>query len=374
MPKQVCLQKHQIIKKFMRNRNLTFYEAINEATLQSMEKDENILVIGEGVPDPKSIFGTTKNIKKLFPNRVFDMPLSENALTGICIGASLRGIKPILVHQRIDFSLLSLDQIINNAAKWFFMFNKEFNVPIVIRMIIGRGWGQGPQHSQNLQGLFAQIPGLKVVMPTTPYRTKGLLNNAIQDKNPVIFIEHRWLYNISENVSEKYYEIDITKSFIVKRGNAITIVGISFMVMECLNAIKVIEEHLDIKIELIDLTSISPLDMGPIIKSLKKTGHLIIVDSSHEIASIGHVIISRISTKEINIFKKKPKLIADPNYPSPTSHHLTKKYYTTPYKIIMEVIEMLEMQIDPKKRAAIKKSCFRTEPHDVPYNNFKGPF
>ena len=358
----------------MLNRNITFHEAINEATTECMVRDKNVVIIGEGVPDPKGIFGTTSNLIKKFKNRVFDMPLSENAVTGICIGASLRGIKPILVHQRIDFSLLSLDQIINNAAKWFFMFNKEYNVPIVIRMIIGRGWGQGPQHSQNLQGLFSQIPGLKVVMPTTPYRTKGLLISAIKDKNPVIFLEHRWLYNISEYVPKKYYELDIHKCHKVKNGDSITIVALSFMVIESIKAINIIEKYLNITIELIDLTSINPLDMFTIKKSVQKTGHLIIVDTSHNIASIGHVIISKLMSSNIKILKKEPKIIADPDYPSPTSHYLTRKYYNSPYDIINNIIQMLDLNVSKDLLSIFKNDSKKTEPHDVPYNNFQGPF
>ena len=163
-------------------REITFAKALLEATDQCMEKDESVYIMGLGVPDPKGVFGTTLGLlDKYGPKRVLDMPISENAMTGIAVGSAISGLRPIMTHQRIDFMLLSMDQIVNIAAKWHYMFAGQMSVPLVIRLIIGRGWGQGPQHSQSLQALFAHIPGLKVVMPFTPYDAKGLLVASIQD-------------------------------------------------------------------------------------------------------------------------------------------------------------------------------------------------
>jgi pyruvate dehydrogenase E1 component beta subunit len=154
-----------------------------------MAQDPRVIVIGEGVPDPKAMFGTTAGLRERFGGeRVFDMPLSENGATGFCIGAALSGMRPVMVHQRIDFALLAMDQLVNNAAKWHYMFNGKASVPLVVRVIVGRGWGQGPQHSQSLQGLFAQIPGLRVVMPTTAHDAKGMLMAAIADKGGRIMV------------------------------------------------------------------------------------------------------------------------------------------------------------------------------------------
>ena len=175
----------------MKKRLITFVEAIKEAIDQSMQKDGNVIVFGLGVDDPKAIFGTTEGLQKKYGrNRVFDVPTSENAMTGVGIGAAIDGKRPLMVHQRLDFFLLAMDQLVNSAAKWYFMFGKQQSVPITIRLIMGRGWGQGPTHSQNLQAWFAHIPGLKVVMPATAADGKGLLISSIKDNNPVIFMEH----------------------------------------------------------------------------------------------------------------------------------------------------------------------------------------
>ena len=181
----------------MSNKIKTFSEAINEAITMSIKKDDKVIVIGLGADDPKGIFGTTKGLNKIFSNqRVFDFPTAENAMTGIAIGSSLVGFRPVITHQRVEFSLLAMEQIINQAAKWFFMNGGQKNVPIVIRLIIGRGWGQGPQHAQSLETLFAHIPGLKVVSVSTPENAKGLMLSSIEDPNPVIIFEHRLLYEL----------------------------------------------------------------------------------------------------------------------------------------------------------------------------------
>ena len=183
----------------------SFAEAINEALTYSLIKDKNLICYGLGVTDPKGVFGTTLNLHKKFGNeRVFDVPTSENALTGVSIGAALNGVRSVVTHQRLDFFLLAMDQLVNAAAKWHYMFGSQISVPITIRLIIGRGWGQGPTHSQNLQAWFNHIPGLKIVMPTHPEDAKNLLVESIFDPNPVIFLEHRWLHNIKGNIQDKF--------------------------------------------------------------------------------------------------------------------------------------------------------------------------
>ena len=206
----------------MKNRNITFSEAINESMFMSMKKYKNTICYGLGVDDPKRIFGTTNKLKESFgSNRVFDVPTSENALTGIGIGSALNGLRPIMVHQRLDFFLYAMDQLVNNAAKWSYVFGGSQSLPLTIRLVIGRGWGQGPTHSQSLQSLFLHIPGLKVVMPSNAYQAKGLLNSSILDNNPVLFLEHRWLHNTYSNVPKNFYKIPIDGPRIIKKGKDI---------------------------------------------------------------------------------------------------------------------------------------------------------
>jgi len=220
-------------------RPLSYAQAIREGLDQAMEKDARVIVIGEGVPDPKAIFDTTAGLRdKYGDRRVFDMPLAENGMTGICIGAALSGLRPVMVHQRVDFALLAMDQLINNAAKWHYMFDGKASVPLVVRMIVGRGWGQGPQHSQSLQAMFAQAPGIRVIMPTTAYDAKGMLISAIEDNNPVLFIEHRWLHNIEGDVPDGDVRVPIGKAQKMKMGTDVTIISMSYMTIEALHAIE----------------------------------------------------------------------------------------------------------------------------------------
>src|ERR1700722_19529669 len=211
------------------SRELKFSQSIHEATDLCLAADPSVYLMGLGVPDPKGVFGTTLNLREKYGDRVLDMPTAENGMTGVALGSALCGMRPIMVHQRLDFALLAVEQLVNQAAKWHYMFGGQKSAPIVIRLIVGRGWGQGPQHSQSLHSWFAHIPGLKVVAPATAYDAKGLLISSIEDNNPVMFIEHRWLHGITGNVPEGMYRVPIGKSRVVRTGKDITIVGISYM-------------------------------------------------------------------------------------------------------------------------------------------------
>ena len=216
---------------------------MNEALDTCLKRDKNVFIIGLGVPDPKGIFGATTGLRdKYGAERVMDMPIAENALTGVCIGAAVSGMRPVLTHQRVDFSLLALDQVINKEAKWHYMFGGQQSVPMVIKMTIGMGWGQGPQHSQSLQATYAHIPGLKVVMPSTPADAKGLMIAAIEDNNPVIFIDHRWLHETFGHVPEGHYKVPIGKAKVMRKGTDITIVTSSYMTIETMKALRLLKK------------------------------------------------------------------------------------------------------------------------------------
>lgn len=355
-------------------REITYAVAIHEAIDQCLERDASVFVIGEGVPDPKGIFGTTLGLREKFGReRVMDMPVSESGITGVCIGAAIRRMRPIMTHQRVDFSLLSADQIINNAAKWHYMFGGKVSVPLVIRMLIGRGWGQGSQHSQSLQALYGHIPGLKVVMPTFPCDAKGILIAAVYDNNPVIFIEHRWLHNIKGNVPERFYKEDLGKAKIIRKGKDISIVATSYMTLETVRAAKILEKE-NVEVEVVDARSIKPVDWETIVSSVKKTGRLIATDTGYETLGFASEVISKVAEKAFAAFKMPPRKITLPDIPTPTGWCAAEKYYPTYIDIVRSVLELLNL---PKKR--IKDIMEKNKPDgkvrsDVPDSSFSGPF
>ena len=352
------------------NRQINFAQAILEATEQCMERDPSVYIMGLGVTDPKGIFGTTLGLEKKFGSkRVLDMPVAENGMTGIVIGSTLVGMRPILTHQRVDFMLLSLDQIINNAAKWHYMFGGKMKVPLVIRLLVGRGWGQGPQHSQSLQALFAHIPGLKVVMPVTPYDAKGLLVSAIEDNNPVIFIEHRWLHNIFGDVPEETYRIPLGKAKIVKEGKDLTIVSSSYMTLEAIRAAEVLKKD-GINAEVLDLRTIKPLDQDMIMESVRKTGRLILVDGDWESFGVSAEILALIVSNLFDSLKCAPVRIAFPDFPTPTSPALAKYYYPRAIDIVNGVRSVFKLPKITEEKAGIVTNI----PLDVPDKTFTGPF
>ena len=298
-------------------KNLKFSEAINQALHIAMKKDKNMICYGLGINDPKKIFSTTNNLEKIYGvKRVFDVPTSENAMTGVSIGAALNGIRSVVTHQRLDFFLLAMDQLVNAAAKWHYMFGSKKSVPITIRLIIGRGWGQGPTHSQNLQAWFNHIPGLKVVMPTFADDAKDLLLESIFDPNPVIFLEHRWLHN---NVTKiKNNKALIGQSKICKKGKDITIVSMSYLTLEALKAANYLRENYKVEAEIIDLRTIKPLDWKTVYNSINKTGRLLVLDTGFSNGSLAGEIIAKVTMNRFKKLKVAPARLAMPDFPEPT--------------------------------------------------------
>jgi len=350
---------------------ITFTDAINDALFLSMKKDKNMICYGLGITDPKNIFGTTKNLLKKFGDqRVFDVPCSENALTGISIGAALSGVRSVVTHQRLDFFLLAMDQLVNAAAKWYYMFGSQISVPITIRLIIGKGLGQGPTHSQNLQAWFNHIPGLKVVMPSSPEDAKGLLIASIFDPNPVIFLEHRWLHNIKSVVKKKYYELALGKAKILKKGKDITILSISYLNIEAVKAAKFLLSEYKIDAEVIDIRTIKPMDWKTIFKSIKKTGRLLVLDTASITGSISSDIIAKVVTEMSILLKSPPARMAMPDIPEPTSYGLAKEFFLSDVNIVNSVLKILKVKI----KNSLNKKILRIRNYDQPYMNFTGPF
>ncbi|MBF0261933.1 MAG: alpha-ketoacid dehydrogenase subunit beta [Magnetococcales bacterium] len=346
-------------------------QAIREATAQALAADERVFLIGEGVPEPLGIFGTTKDLAQEFgPARVMDMPLSENGLTGICIGAALAGMRPIMVHQRIDFLYLAMDQLANVAAKWHYLFERP--VPLVLRTIIGRGWGQGPQHAQSLQALFGHIPGLKVVMPVTARDAKGMLLAAIDDPNPVLFIEHRWLHGVLGDVPEAPYRLALDRARLVRKGRDVTVAAYSYMVLEALKAAEVLAEH-DIEVEVIDLCSVQPLDLEPVLVSVRKTGRLVVADTGWTSCGMGAEVVARVTERSFLELDKAPVRVAYPDHPLPTSSVLARYYDPDAESIARAILPLLRRKRRPNEEAVFGR-LHRQGNRDVPNAQFTGPF
>jgi pyruvate/2-oxoglutarate/acetoin dehydrogenase E1 component len=260
-------------------RELSYVDAVREATEQEMARDSSVILFGLDVDDPKAIQGTTRGLLEKFgPERVFGTPLSEDAMTGVAIGAALAGLRPIHVHIRMDFLMLAMNQLINIAAKSRYMYGGQVQVPLVVRSMIGKSWGQGAQHSQGLYSFFMHVPGFKVAAPTTPYDAKGCLIQAIRDNDPVMYVEHRLLHFQRGPVSESSYTVAPGKARITANGSDVTLVGISHMQIECLHARRYLES-VGIDTEVIDPVWLSPLDIDTIVESVRKTGRLCVVDN-----------------------------------------------------------------------------------------------
>jgi acetoin:2,6-dichlorophenolindophenol oxidoreductase subunit beta len=308
-------------------RKITFAQSLQEALFEAMRIDERVIVMGEGVDDPVGTWGTTLGLKERFgAGRVMDMPLAENAATGIAVGAALNGLKPVAVHQRIDFLMLAMDQIVNHAAKWRYMFGGLFSLPLTIRCAVGMGWGMGGQHSQNLHALFTHIPGLKVVMPSSAYDAKGLLLSSIFDPDPVIFIENYQLYKSVDDVPRRPYRVPLGKSVLRRRGSDATVVAFSVMVPRVLEAAERLAEQ-GIDLEVIDARTLVPLDEKSIFSSLKKTRRLIIAEPATLTSGFAAEIIARVGEKMFGVLKAPVLRITFPDCPAPACPALERAYY-----------------------------------------------
>ena len=323
----------------MSNRIITYTEAIKEATGQIMDVDNDVVVMGLEVSYKNGADGTTAGLKEKYPSRIIETPQSENAVTGMAVGAAITGLHPIVHHGRVEFALFAADQIFTQAAKWNYMFGGGHSVPVVFRINIGRQWGQGPQHTQALYSLFGSTLGLKVVIPSTPYMAKGLLISAIRDKNPVVILEPRWLFSLRQDVPIKPYDVPLDKAIVVKKGADLTIVSYGDGLIAAYEALKLIDDHVDA--ELIDLVSINPIDYETVLKSVKKTGRLITIDTTNHAFSIGSDVIANLAKKQLLHLKNIPVSLFCPDVPVPTSTILTESYYPTKVDIANAILSLM---------------------------------
>ena len=321
-------------------RKLTYSLAINEALFQMMKEDKSVFLMGQGTKSPWYVGDTCKGLLQRFgKERVIDTPVSENSMTGCAVGAAISGMRPIIVHPRMDFMLYAFDPIINEAANWHYMFGGELPVPVVIWGIINRKGEQAAQHSQSLHSIFSHIPGLKVVMPGTPYDAKGLMISAIKDNNPVVFIDDRSLYNDADFVPENVYEVPIGKGIVRKEGKDLTIVSVSSMVKEAVKAGEELEKQ-GVSAEVIDIRTVKPLDKDLIFNSVRKTGRLLVVDPGWKSFGIAAEISASVSEKLLKYMKAGIVRICLPDVPAPASRTLENAYYINKDNIIKAAKEL----------------------------------
>ena len=312
------------------SRIISYAEALCEATAQEMERDPRVVVIGQGVDDFKGFVGTTSGLAEKFgPDRVMDTPVAEDGMTGVAIGMALAGLRPIHTHIRMDFMLLAVNQLINMAAKSRYMSGGAVQVPLTVRTVIGRSWGQGAQHSQGLHSMYAHVPGLKVVAPSTPYDAKGCLVSAIRDNNPVIFVEHRLAHLSKGIVPTELYTVPLGKARVLAPGSDVTIVGISHQVVECMRAAKKLAD-VGLHAEIIDPVTLNPLDIETIIASARKTRHLLVVDTAWTFCGMTAEIVAQVSERSSGISCRR---IGFAPVPCPTTRNLENLFYPSASKI-----------------------------------------
>ncbi len=324
------------------SRQLSYAKAILEATDQAMGLSPDVIVLGQLVDTQSGIFGTTTGlVKKYGPERVQDFPVSENLMTATAMGAALTGLRPVLCHQRLDFMVYSLDAIVNWLGLWRFKSNMKSAMPVTIRTIVGKGWGQGPQHSKNLQAWFAHIPGIQVAVPATAYDAKGLMLEAILGETPTIFVEGRGLYSMTDEVPEQPYRVRFGQAVVRREGKDATVVAIGLMVPLALRAAALLDKE-GISIEVVDPRTLSPLDRKTICDSAFKTRRLVVADGTwHSFGAAGEIVTSVVENLGDKL-KSKPVRVTLPDSHTPMSSALEPKYYPDENDIVAAVRQTLK--------------------------------
>ena len=325
-------------------RVLSYAGAIREALDLALAADPGVFVLGQGVDDPGSMFGTTKGLHEKFGrDRVFDTPLSEEGMMGACAGAAMNGMRPVYMHNRPDFILLAMNQLVTHAAKFHFMDNGQTTVPMVVWAAIGRGWGSGAQHSQAIQGILLGVPGIKIVMPSTPFDAKGLTLAAIADNNPVLIFEHRWLMRKDGIVPEGDYTVQIGKGIHRRRGQDLTIVGASHAIELALTAANKVAAE-GIEADVIDLRTIKPLDVEIIGESVKRTGRLLVVDTGWSMGGVCAEIGCLAAERWLEHLKAPVRRIGLPDIPTPAGFTLEQFYYPNVERMSAVIRELARAQ------------------------------
>jgi pyruvate/2-oxoglutarate/acetoin dehydrogenase E1 component len=323
-------------------KTITVLEAIREAISEEMTNNSSVFMIGEDIGRFGGALGQTKGLLEKFgAERVIDTPISEAAIVGAAVGASILGMRPIADIMFTDFSTIAMDQIINQAAKAKFMSGGKVSVPIVIRMQGGAGRGKAAQHSQSLEAIFSHIPGLKVVMPSTPYDTKGLLKTAIRDNNPVVFIEHGSLYNVKGDIPESEFTVPLGLAEIKRNGKDISIITYSYMVHTALSAAEILKEE-GVDVEVVDLRTLRPMDTEVMMESIKKTHRVVVLHEACITGGIGGEIVARIAENVFDYIDAPIVRMGVPDVPIPYAKSLENTIIPNEEKLIACIKNVLD--------------------------------
>jgi pyruvate/2-oxoglutarate/acetoin dehydrogenase E1 component len=354
-----------LARRACEGRTLSYVEAIREATDQEMARDDAVILFGLDVDDPKAIQGTARGlVEKYGPERVFGTPLSEDAMTGAAIGMALAGLRPIHVHIRMDFLMLAMNQLVNVAAKTRSMYGGRANVPLVVRSMIGKSWGQGAQHSQGLHSFFMHVPGLKVVAPATPYDAKGCLAAAVRDDDPVLYVEHRLLHFQKGPVPEEAYVVGPGQARVTESGEDVTIVGISWMQVECLRAQRYLAD-VGVRAEVIDPIWLSPLDIDTIAESVERTGRLLVVDTAWLCCGAAAEIVAQVAERLQGVRDLRLRRLGFAPTTCPTTPALEELFYPNARTIAAAARDLVE---------GAASGWLPAERSDLQSLEFKGPF
>jgi pyruvate/2-oxoglutarate/acetoin dehydrogenase E1 component len=335
----------------MATRKISYRDAVNEALTQEMERDSSVIIMGEDVAGGAGghgeddawggVLGVTKGLYGKFPGRVLDTPITESGYIGAAVGAATRGLRPVAELMFIDFAGVCLDQIMNQAAKFRYMFGGKAVTPVTIRAMYGAGLRAAAQHSQALYPLFTHLPGLKVVVPSSPYEVKGLLAQSIRDDDPVIFFEHKAMYDVTGEVPQESYTIPFGEANVVREGDDVTVVAIGRMVSVAEEAAKELEGS-GISIEIIDPRTLSPLDLDTILESVENTGRLVVVDEASPRCNIATDISAQVVSEAFGDLKAPVKMVSPPHVPVPFAGSLEDLYIPSAQDIVNAVKAVTE--------------------------------
>ncbi len=342
-------------------------ETIKQLTEEFLKISKKNLLFCEGIND--GFYGTLPDISRNYQNQCFELPCSENASVGMVLGAACYGLKPIICFQRVEFALLALEQLVNNSSKISFLTNNQRINPLLIRLVIGRGWGQGPSHSQSLETIFAQIPCLNVVLPVFPEDSRFIFETFSEKKSPTICLEHRWIH-FNKNSEIKPISLE---PYVIKTGKDLTIVSCGYDVVQSLIVSRVLEKY-KISIEVINFFCLTPISYENVYKSIEKTKNLLTIDINNTFYGASSELLAQICCSGVNLDSPPIRLGAKNNF-SPSSRHLSDDYFINTLDITLAILSLLKVENHIKTKILNEINSLEQElPNDVPNVGFAGPF